>query len=161
MTEACITLGVIIEKRKAQSPWIEHIWGVHAVLTGLPDAVPLTLIAREEGVERFYLGATDLVLSHVETANYRDNLMSGAPKLWVVLRFDASETPSLLTVTADPAEGEAHTETEANHVETVTMASDIAGFIAAFVDAHHVERAFIKRNRDKPEDARRMREGKP
>jgi hypothetical protein len=82
---------------------------------------PLTLITREEGVGRIYLGAVDLVLSNVETANYRDNLMRGAPKLWAVLRFDAPDTPSLLTVTADPAEGEAHSETEANHVETVPM----------------------------------------
>ena len=58
---------------------------------------------------------------------------------------------SLVTVTADPTEGEANTETGSNLVDPVPMLPEIAAYIAAFVDEHHVEREFYKRKRDKPD----------
>ncbi|WP_150286319.1 DUF3305 domain-containing protein [Rhabdaerophilum calidifontis] len=163
MPEMSIPVGVIAEKRKAASPWIDHTWSVEAVLTGIPAAARMTLIARDETGERYYVGAENLVFSSVETARYRDNLLSGAPKLWVVMREDALDaTLTLVTVTADPAEGEAHAESEANLVGTVPMAPEIAAALAAFVDEHHVERDFFKRKRDRadPDGLGRRRPGR-
>lgn len=150
--EEAVAVGVIVEKRPAASRWIDHTWSVHAVLPGLPETAPMTLVERGEGFERFYLGASALVLARAETANYRDNLTSGRPRLWVVMH----ETPQdggldLVTVTADPAEGEGSTEAGSNIVDTAPMAPEIAAFVAAFVDANHVEREFFKRSRDKPD----------
>ena len=57
-----------------------------------------------------------------ETANYRDNLATGSPSLWVVLRETRAEPPyALYLVTADPAEGEGMTEAGSNIVESVPM----------------------------------------
>ena len=57
-----------------------------------------------------------------ETANYRDNLASGAPILWVALRPTGVEPPyEVFAVTADPAEGEAWTEAGNDLVEVVPM----------------------------------------
>ena len=152
MAEETIAVGVIVEKRKAASPWIDHTWGALAVMTGLPEAPRMTLIEKVGDTERYYLGAASIVLASVDTAPLRDNLMSGAPKLWVVMREEQPDgSLSLVTVTADPTEGEANTETGSNLVDPVPMLPEIAAYIAAFVDEHHVEREFYKRKRDKPD----------
>ena len=102
-----------------------------------------------------------------ETANYIDNLGSGAPQLWVVLRPTDGEPPyEVLAVTADPAEGEAFTEAGNDLVETVPMPADIKDALEAFVAEHHVERTFFKRQRDSgaegaPGGGRKRRETGP
>ena len=150
MPEAAISVGVVVEKRFSSSPWIDHTWVPVAVFPGLPDAPPMSLVAEDASMKRYYLGAINLVVASVETANYRDNLTSGMPKIWVVLRDEPHEqSVSLLTVTVDPAEGEAHTEAASNIVDCVPMVPDIAVFLAAFVEEHHVEREFYKRKRDR------------
>ena len=81
---------------------------------------------------------------------YRDNLRSGRPSLWVSLR--PADTPpgvALRLVTADPAEGEALTEPGTDIIEAVPMPPEIQRRLAAFVEAHHVERPFVKRKRDR------------
>jgi hypothetical protein len=89
-------------------------------------------------------------LHRTETTNYRDNLLSGAPALWVALRPVASERPyEILAVTADPAEGEAFTDAGSNVVEAVPMPREVADAVAQFIAQHHVERPFVKRRRDR------------
>ena len=88
-------------------------------------------------------------LHRTETTNYRDNLASAAPALWVVMRPTASDPPyELLAVTADPAEGEAFTDAGSNLVEAVPMPPDIVEIVGRFIARHHVERPFVKRQRD-------------
>jgi hypothetical protein len=52
-------------------------------------------------------------------------------------------------VTADPAEGEGMTEAGEQIVESLPMPEQLQEAIAAFVTEHHVERAFVKRKRDR------------
>ena len=42
---AKIAVGIVIERRKAQSPWIDFTWKPIAALPGQPDALPWTSIA--------------------------------------------------------------------------------------------------------------------
>lgn len=150
MAEEAMITSVFAEKRKAQSIWIDHTWGIAAVVPGAPDTPAMTLVAREEGVERYFVGSAPLTLASSETMHYRDNLMSGQAKLWVILRAHEEDgSVSLVTVTADPSEGEGHTQAGSDIVEAVPMHPDIAAFVAAFVDEHHVEREFFKRKRDR------------
>ena len=75
---------------------------------------------------RFYAGRADIALHAAETGAYRDNLATGAPALWVVLRpTDADPPYELFAVTADPSEGEAMTEAGNNIVEPVPMPEPI------------------------------------
>jgi Protein of unknown function (DUF3305) len=158
MAEETIAVGVIVEKRKSASPWIDHTWGAVAVMPGLPEAPRMTLIETLGDISRYYCGAARILLASVDTAHYRDNLMSGAPKLWVVMREEASdEGLTLVDVTADPTEGEAHTESGSNIVDTVPMIPEVAAFVASFVDEHHVEREFFKRKRDGGSDGGKRR----
>jgi hypothetical protein len=145
-----IPVGVVVERRKAKSPWLDFLWRPVSVLPGTPSAAPWTPIGA--GAERaiFYAGGRLIELYRSETANYRDNLTSGAPALWVVLRPTASEPPyEVLTVTADPAEGEALTDAGNYLVETVPMPTGIIRTIHDFIAEHHVERPFVKRRRER------------
>jgi len=39
-----IPVGVVIERRKAKSPWVDFVWTPVAVLPGLPEGVPWTVL---------------------------------------------------------------------------------------------------------------------
>lgn len=152
MPEVSVPVGVVCEKRKIDHKWIAHVWSPVAVLSGVPAVAPWTLLHREGETERYYAGAADLVLATTETARYRDNLLAPPPRLWVVVREEGEMPLNLVAVTADPMEGEAYTEPGSNIVATVPMPAEIAAEIAAFVDAHHIERPFVKRQRKRHKD---------
>lgn len=157
-----IPVGVVVERRKAASPWVDFLWRPVSVLAGTPAAAAWTQLTVEGDVVTFYAGAAQVELHRTETANYLGNLASGAPQLWVVLRPTGGEPAyAVLTVTADPAEGEAFTEAGADLVETVPMPGVIAEALNAFVAEHHVERPFFKRQRDRADpEALARRKGK-
>ena len=119
---ARIPVGVVIERHKASSPWIDFTWRAVDVLDGVPDAAPWTVLRAAGDVTTFYGGAADIELYRSETAHYRDNLATGAPGLWVIMSpTDADPPYKILTVTADPSEGEGLTESAVNVVEQVPM----------------------------------------
>jgi hypothetical protein len=146
---ARIAVGVVIERRKARSAWADVLWRPVAVLAGTPVAEPWTQLGGDDDATLFYAGDAVIDLHRTETANYRDNLASGTPTLWVNMRPTVSEPPyELLAVTADPAEGEAYTDAGSNLVEAVPMPPEIADIVSRFVAVHHMERPFVKRQRD-------------
>lgn len=152
---ARIPVAVVVERRKAKSPWLDFIWRPVAVLAGIPEAMPWTVLNEAGDVALFYAGGAVVELYRTETANYRSNLSSGAPALWVVLRRDGSQSAyKLFTVTADPAEGEAFTDAGSDVVEAVPMPTVIAAAIDDFVTKHHVDRPFFKRRRNEPATSR-------
>jgi hypothetical protein len=145
-----IPVGVVVERRKAKSPWLDFLWRPVSVLTGVPSAAPWTPIDSAGDVTIFYAGDAVIELHRTETANYRSNLVSGAPLLWVILRATGGEPPfTVLAVIADPAEGEALTGAGNDLVETVPMPLSIAESLAAFVAEHHVEQKTYRRRRDR------------
>ena len=159
---ATIPVGVVVERTKAESQWVDFLWRPVAVLTGIPETPAWTKLSEEGERARFYAGAVDIELHRTETTNYRNNLATGEPMLWVVLRTTDSEPPySLFAVLADSAEGEAMTEAGNDIVETVPMPEAIQDAVAQFVAEHHVERVFTKRKRDRanPDALARRREG--
>jgi len=148
----------VVERRRAKSAWVDFLWRPVSVFAGTPSAALWTLLSAEAETTLFFAGEALIELHRTETTNYRDNLASGAPALWVAMHPVASEPPyELLAVTADPAEGEAFTDAGSNLVEAVPMPPDIAEAVARFIAEHHVERPFVKRRREpaKPALARR------
>ena len=145
-----MTVGVVLERRKAASPWTDFNWRPVAVLSGQPEAEPWTVLAIDGEAATFYAGAVDLVLHRTETGRYRDNLASGAPSLWVALRSTGGEPPfRVIAVTADPAEGASFTQAGDDLVGAVPMPAAVRDMLEAFVAAHHVEQPFFKRERDR------------
>jgi hypothetical protein len=147
---ARIPLGVVVERRRAKSPWVDFVWRPVAVLPGKPDAAPWTAVAGDADCMSFYAGAAELALYRSDASGYRDNLETGSALLWVMLRPTGGDPPyEIAAVTAEPGEGESFTESATNLVESVPMPESIYALIAEFVAEHQVERPFVKRERDR------------
>jgi hypothetical protein len=145
-----MSVGVVLERRKAASPWVAFNWRPVAVLPGQPEAEAGTVLAIDGEAATFYAGSADLVLYRTETGQYRDNLASGAPSLWVALRPTGGEPPfQVVAVTADPAEGESFTQAGDDLVGAVPMPAAVREMLEAFVAEHPVEQPFFKRERDR------------
>ena len=143
-----VTVAVVVERRRAKSVWADVIWRPVLVLAGKPAATTWARIGGDDKQALFYAGEAMIELHRTETTNYRDNLASATPSVWVNMRPTALDPPyDLLAVTVDPAEGEAFTDAGSNLVEAVPMPSGIAEIVSRFVAAHHVERPFVKRKR--------------
>jgi hypothetical protein len=150
MVQTELTVGLVIERWAPVSEWGTVSWRPTAVFASAPDVAPWTPLGGDATRRMYYAGAHPLTIYSTETANYRDNLATGDPKLWVVLRPQTDDVPVEVTaVTADPAEGEAFTEPGIDIVETIAMPPEIAAVIAQFIADHHVEHVFEKRKRDR------------
>ncbi len=155
-----IPAGVVVARYEAESHWIDYTWAPVAVLHGAPEAAPWTELRHEGSATMFYAGSAEIELYRSETTYYRDNLASGSPGLWVVMSAAEGDPPyRLVTVTADPSEGEGFSESAANLVEQVPMPESIQAIVAAFVAEHHVERPFFKRKRDRQDTESLARRG--
>jgi hypothetical protein len=145
-----IPVGVIVERVKGTSQWVDYLWRRIDVLIAVPETEPWTKLTDDGERATFYAGAATIELHRTETPHYRENLNSDIPCLWVALRPSDNDPPyELWAVTADPAEGEALTEAGDDLIEMVPMPPAIQEAIAAFDAEYHVERAFVKRKRDR------------
>jgi hypothetical protein len=150
MPTMMLEIGVVLAKRKSHSPWLDHVWEAHAVLPEPGAAEPGASLGMAGGDHLFYAGAAALEAHTIETQFYRDNLASGAPKIWIVLRPQAGDAlPEIIKVTCDPTEGEGYSETGWDTVNVAPMPEPIQLALMAFVEEHHVEQPYIKRKRDR------------
>lgn len=165
MVEEKLAIGLVVERRPIESGWadaqaVSYHWRPVSVFPYAPEVAPWTPLGTIGSATRYYAGEIEIALYSTETTNYRDNLLTGAPKLWVVMRAEDGDLPiTVAAVTADPAEGEAYTEAGTSIVETVDMPCEVAGEIARFIAEHHVERPILKRKRDRAEPDVRWRPG--
>lgn len=143
-------VGVVVRRAAVDNPWVDHLWTPAAILSEAPQVAPWTRLSANAGEDLFYVGPGVLELHVAETGNYRDNLMDGDPQIWVALKeAEGGAELELVAVTADPTEGESLFECGLPVVGKAPMPPDVAAWVAAFVDEHHVERVFLKRQRDK------------
>jgi hypothetical protein len=143
-------VAVVVERRAATSQWAEHVWLPVAVLPGETAAAPWTVLREEQGLTAFIAGQARVSFFSSETPNYKANLETGAPVLWIVLRRAAAAPGmELVAVLADPGEAEAMTTAGDDVIETVPMPGQIREALEDFVAAHHVDRGFFKRKRDR------------
>jgi hypothetical protein len=146
---ATIPVGIVVERRRATSPWAETLWRPVAVLDGFPDALPWTPVAAGKDIATFYLGATEIRLYRTEANQYLANLKSRMPSLWVALRPTGEDPPfSLFAVTADPAEGESFTQVGVDLVEALPMPTAVRRTVEAFVAQHYLAKPLYRRSRD-------------
>jgi hypothetical protein len=144
-----LPVGVIVERRRAKSSWVDFVWRPVTVLPAAPDTAPWTALAQGAETATFYAGAFNLELFAAHTGFYQDNLATNQPSLWVVLRPTGVEPPfEVVAVTADPNEGEAFTQAGNDLVEPVPMPESIRIAVESFVREHHVDSSFFKRERD-------------
>lgn len=155
-----IPVGIVVERRKSASPWADTIWQPVAVLAGLPDAAAWTVLSEGADATTFYAGPAEIALYRSEAENYRRNLASAAPSIWIALHSTGREPPyQVAAVTADPAEGEALTEPGQAIIEAVPMPDVIRDTIAEFIEQFPAEPAFVKRKRDRADPEALARRG--
>ena len=141
-----IKVGIVVERRRANSAWADFIWRPVSALPGVPDAAPGTVIESDAECTRFYGGVAQIELYRADVPGYRENLIGGCPLLWVVLRPSGREPPyEVAAVTAEPSEGEAFAENATDIVDTVPMPVPVRTAIAEFVAAQEVEHSLAKR----------------
>jgi hypothetical protein len=150
MIRETMEIGVIVERRRLSSPWADHAWMPTDVLVGAPTAAPWTVLDETPEATRFFAGTFLVEFFSTDTGSYRENILSGRPSLWVSLRpSDDPPGVALAAVTANTAEAEALTEPGTHIIEAIAMPSAVRERLAAFVEAHHVERPFVKRKRNR------------
>ena len=86
MTEASREVGVVLRRRSIDNPWIDHMWSPAMILDEVPTTAPWTVLSTEADATIYYAGAASIDLFSSDTANYRDNLADGEPRIWVALR---------------------------------------------------------------------------
>jgi hypothetical protein len=160
---ARIPVGVVVERRKATSAWVDMVWRSVAVLGGVPDAAPWTVIAGSDDVTTFYVGAAEIELYRTEAEYYCSNLESAEPSVWVALRPTGAGPPyALFAVTVDPAEGESFTQAGGDVVDAVPMPAAVREIVEAFVAQHHHAQPHYRRTRTDAREERRepLRKGR-
>jgi len=149
-----LTVGVIVERRKAKSVWQDYVWQPVEVVTVIPPLAPWSVMREEGGTTRFFAGSFCMELFPNETVSYRMNLADERPGIYVVLREDAAAPLGMALVLASPspADAEAFMEGGQAVVDKVPMSEEVAAWLAAYVETFHVEESFKKRKRgrDKP-----------
>ena len=103
------------------------------------------------GIDQYHAATLPLVLHRKETMSYRVNLANGEPSIYVVLREDPESGDSMPvtvhTVTASPFEAQAHSNLAFDTVDRVPMPDRLVELVQAFIDDHHVDEKFAKRQR--------------
>jgi len=143
-------VGVVVERRRLNSRWVDHAWQAVQVLPGAPASPPWTKLAEGEGWERFYIGPAELLLYRRETISYKYNLESSQPSVFVILRRSSDERGiGLHLATVCAGEAHAYAESMEDTVEAVPMPDVIRDWVAEYVTRHHVDEKFYKRKRTK------------
>jgi hypothetical protein len=144
-------LGVVVERRALNNPWQSHEWRPVSVISGAGPVAEWKLLAEGPGWARYHAATLTLELHRKETDAYRTNLSSATPSIFVRLMADESGesahevVPRL--VTASPFEAQDYLDSGADIVEGVAMPPDVIAWVQAFIDKHHVDEPFKKRQR--------------
>ncbi len=149
--------GVVVERREVDNRWQDHAWRPVAVIPGAPPVEEWRVLHRGEGWVHYHAATLELELHRKETEGYRVNLAQSPPVVFVVLRpgeEDGEHDFEPFLVTVCPYEALDYGESGEEIVEGVPMPDEVAAWVQAFVDEHHVDVPFKKRKR-KPYDPRR------
>jgi hypothetical protein len=157
-----LPLGIVLERRRVAHPWKDWDWRPITVIPGAAALGPegaWRVLAEGDGWTRYHGGTLTLELFRRETEGYKFNLSHQPPRLFVVLRSDEDaqsdhEVVPFL-VTACPYEAQDYMDSGEELVEAVVMPPEVAAFVQAYIDHHHVDEPFIKRKRKRhdPEES--------
>lgn len=149
--EITIPLGVVVACEKIDHPWQEYRWRAVGVFLDAPEKANWRPLRKDQSSTHYHAATVPLVLHRKETMSYQVNLANGEPSLYVVLReqsdSDADRPVSVCQVTASPFEAQSHDNLAFDIVDRVAMPERLVALVEAFIDEHHTEEPFIKRQR--------------
>ncbi len=158
--QAKLPLGIVVERRAVDNPWIDHSWHSVAVIAGARALSPRdawTSLGDGDGWVHYHAGTLNLELFPKETEGYKLNLSQDPPRLYVVLRneeeglCDHEVLPFL--VTACPYEAQDYLDSGEEQVDAVAMPEGVIAFVQDYVGRHHVDEPFYKRKRKRADTA--------
>jgi len=145
-----IKIGVVLERRRIDSPWQDHAWTAVGVIPGAADVDEWKTLQSGEDWIRFHAATLPLELFRKETEGYKVNLSQDPPHVFVVLRpGEDGDGPEMTPfhVSVCPYEVQDYMDSGEEQVDDVPMPDEILDWVQAFIDAHHVDEPFIKRKR--------------
>lgn len=149
-----LPLGVVLERREIDNPWMDYAWKPVAVIPGAKGLDPcgewMVLTEGEDWVH-YHAGTLHLELFRKETEGYKVNLSQEPPRVFVVLRsgedMDCEHDLVPFLVTVCPYEAQDYLDSGDETVEPVVMPDGVIAFVQAYIDQHHVDEPFKKRKR--------------
>ncbi len=142
-----IMVGVVMERHVIDNPWRRHDWRTVAVVPGAAGFTEWQEMARGAQWTRFYAANLPLTLYRKETEGYRVNLSQPSPSLYVVLRGLDEEHPTPFLVTVCPYEAGDYEVSGDERADKVPMPSEVLALVGHFIDTHHTDERFTKRQR--------------
>ncbi|WP_372398442.1 DUF3305 domain-containing protein [Azospirillum sp. HJ39] len=143
-----MALGIVVERRRGVTAWADWSWRPVSVIPGAgPVDPPGTVLMQGDGWTHSHAATLAMELFRTDTEGYRLNLSQDPPRLWVVMRPgpDGEELVPF-AVTASAHEGEGY-QIGSDVVETVPMPAEVIALVRDFVEQHHVDVPFHKRER--------------
>lgn len=131
--------------------WAKHAWKASAVLPGAGQADWKVLRADGDAIE-YHAATLPLSLYVSDAEAYAHELQARVPSVYAVLRPDIgnADVPwTVALVTASPYEAQDYCDSAEELVEKIPMPDGLGAWIAAFVEKHYQNEAFVKRRRDK------------
>lgn len=133
MHKPVFDVAVVMQRRRARSPWADWVWEPHAVIPD-PGGEPRMLREDRELSQRLHPGFK-IVLHRDEAEGYYLNLTGVQPRVFVLWRMEEDEGLPL-DVTASFEE--AGRWTDGGHsVEGVPMPPEIFAFVGEYVEKNY------------------------
>lgn len=144
-------VGVVVRRLPGVTRWQKWSWRAVALLPGAGQADWAVLRTEGEAVE-YHAATLSLELHRTETEAYLIALSDKVPSVYVIMRPAPERADSvpleLLLLTASAHEGLDYADSSEVVVEKVPMPPGMIAWIREFVDMHHEEEIFYKRQRD-------------
>ncbi|QDY69798.1 DUF3305 domain-containing protein [Qingshengfaniella alkalisoli] len=151
--ETSLPVGVIVEKRRSNHPWMDWGWKPVEVFHALDLSLARwTVMHSADDLTRYYAGFTTVALHRKDSEALRLNLMLNTPEIYVALAPQTDEPGfpwKLKGVTASSYDAQDWLDGDSLLVEKLPMPDPVAAFIQAFVEHHHIDMPFKKRKRDR------------
>ena len=153
-----MNVGVVLERRTLVDPWRDHVWHAIEVVPGASVDISWRELGKDDVATRYLAATLPIELHRTDTESYRINLTGESPRVFVVLRVDPENRPGRemrpYLATVCPFEAGSFGQGGDEIVDSVPMPHEIRAWVEDFVARHHVEKPFVKRQRDRvaPED---------
>lgn len=131
-------VAVILERRAAKNPWVDHVWTAAGIAVGRhSDRREAELVREEHGVAYFLSGGLEVCLHADECESYYHNMRSDSPRAYIVARMDETSgvpDPFLVSLSFD----EAHAYLEGDdEVYAVDIPPELYRWSEAYVIANY------------------------
>jgi len=140
---------VVVRKSPGVTRWAKWVWRAVDMLPGAGPA-DWTILRQDGDVTEYHAATLPLQLYVSDTAAYVHELETRQPSIYVVLSPDTSsrDVPwKVSLVTASSYEGQDYCESGEVLVEKLPMPEGMLAWVADFIDQHHKEKPFVKRER--------------